>query len=187
MAKKAVKKDFFERYGLNRSYVSLVLGILVVVIIGIAGLALIRGGDGLKNVSLKDILTGQQDKAPQTETSEKIHVVKEGENLWTISESLYKSGYNWVDIAKENNLESPDAISAGQTLKIPENVEIINPTGEIASRIETGSYQVREGDNLWEISVRAYGDGYKWVEVARANNLANPDLLFVGTELILPR
>lgn len=54
-------------------------------------------------------------------------------------------------------------------------------------KITGGSYKVVEGDNLWDICVRAYGDGYRWVELARVNNLANPDLIFVGTNLRLPR
>lgn len=58
------------------------------------------------------------------------------------------------------------------------------PSGE---KITGTSYKVQEGDNLWEIAVRAYGDGYKWVEIANVNQLANPHYIFVGTELNLPR
>ncbi|MEK9178214.1 MAG: LysM peptidoglycan-binding domain-containing protein [Patescibacteria group bacterium] len=178
--------DLFERYGLNRSYVSLLLGILVVVIVGIVGLALVRDGDGLRNISLRDILTGQQDKKTTEETAN-VYTVKEGDNLWSISENVFKSGYNWVDISKANNLENPDLIETGQKLTIPQGVSVIRPEEETVSKIEGSSYRVVEGDNLWSICVRAYGDGYKWQEVAKENNLANPDLLFVGAKLTLPR
>ena len=176
----------FSRFGLNKSYVSLALGIVVVIVVGLVGLALIRGGDGLQNVSLRDILTGQQEKVTE-QPSKETYMVKEGDNLWTISENFYKSGYNWIDIAKENNLDNPDSIEVGQSLRIPKDVKIISPVGEVAERIEGNSYKVLEGDNLWSISVRAYGDGYKWVGVAKENNLVNPDLLFVGTNLTLSR
>ena len=178
--------DMFSRLGLNKSYVSLALGIIVVILVGLVGLALIRGGDGLQNVSLRDILTGQQEKVTEQPSGE-TYMVKEGDNLWTISENFYKSGYNWVDIAKENNLDNPDSIEVGQSLRVPKDVKIISPVQEVVGRIEGNSYKVLEGDNLWDISVRAYGDGYKWVEVAKKNNLVNPNFLFVGTNLTLPR
>ncbi len=47
-------------------------------------------------------------------------------------------------------------------------------------------YVVRRGDYLWKIAIQKYGDGYKWVEIARANHLVNPDLLFRGQKLIIP-
>jgi LysM repeat protein len=54
-------------------------------------------------------------------------------------------------------------------------------------KITRSTYEVVEGDNLWQIAVRAYGDGYKWVEIAEANNLSNPDLIYPGDKFTLPR
>lgn len=54
-------------------------------------------------------------------------------------------------------------------------------------KIASNTYTVVAGDYLWEIAQRAYGDAYKWVDIAKANNLSNPDLIFVGTKLTLPR
>lgn len=51
----------------------------------------------------------------------------------------------------------------------------------------SGSYTVQKGDNLWSIAVAQYNDGYKWVEIARANKLVNPDFIHVGNTLTLPR
>lgn len=53
--------------------------------------------------------------------------------------------------------------------------------------ITGNSYTVQSGDNLWDIAVRAYGDGYRWVEIAQANNLANPGLIFSGNVFTIPR
>ncbi len=47
-------------------------------------------------------------------------------------------------------------------------------------------YIVQRGDYLWKIALQKYGDGYKWVEIAKANHLTNPNLLFRGQKLILP-
>lgn len=54
-------------------------------------------------------------------------------------------------------------------------------------KIEGEAYTVVKGDNLWNIAVRAYGDGYKWVEIAKTNKLVNPNLIHAGNKLILPR
>lgn len=48
------------------------------------------------------------------------------------------------------------------------------------------SVDVARNDSLWKIAVREYGDGYKWTEIAKANNLKNPGLLEIGQKLILP-
>lgn len=53
--------------------------------------------------------------------------------------------------------------------------------------IKGNEYTVVQGDNLWTIAERAYGDGYKWVEIARANKLDNPDIIHAGNKLTLPR
>ncbi|HUV71729.1 MAG TPA: LysM peptidoglycan-binding domain-containing protein [Clostridia bacterium] len=44
-----------------------------------------------------------------------------------------------------------------------------------------------KGDTLWDISVRAYQDGYRWVEIAEANNLSNPNIIHPGNALTIPR
>jgi nucleoid-associated protein YgaU len=56
-----------------------------------------------------------------------------------------------------------------------------------AGKITGASYTVQTGDYLWEIAERAYGDGYKWVEIARANNIQTPDIIHTGNVLKLPR
>jgi len=48
-------------------------------------------------------------------------------------------------------------------------------------------YTVARGDNLWNISVRAYGNGFAWGEIAQANNLSNPSIIHAGNVLNLPR
>lgn len=50
-----------------------------------------------------------------------------------------------------------------------------------------GEYIVKQGDNLWKIAVATYNDGYKWTEIAKANNLKNPGLLEKDQKLVLPK
>jgi nucleoid-associated protein YgaU len=52
-----------------------------------------------------------------------------------------------------------------------------------------GVYVVEPGDSLWAIASKAYGDGYKWTEVWRANMASvgdDPGKLEVGMQLNLP-
>jgi len=120
--------------------------------------------------------------------------IKEGDSLWTISEKFYNSGYNWIDIAKANNLANPSIIHAGNKIIIPKIekkseavVKDVEKTIAVSNQITGDTYKVKKGDYLWDIAVRAYGDGYQWVKIAKANNLANPDLIFSDNILKIPR
>lgn len=47
-------------------------------------------------------------------------------------------------------------------------------------------YTIQSGDNLSKISKRFYGNANKYPEIAKANNIPNPDLIKVGQQLNLP-
>lgn len=66
----------------------------------------------------------------------------------------------------------------------PEKPEVIVPSTE---KITGDKYTVVSGDSLWEIAERAYGNGNKWVEIAKANNLKNPNVIHSGNSFTLPR
>lgn len=132
-------------------------------------------------------------KAASTTIGYKKHIVEKGENLWKIAEKYYQSGFNFVDIAKENSISSPYKISEGLELSIPDVPSkklTAKPLDQVSPTIEAisgASYTVNKTDNLWNIAVRAYGDGYKWVEIAKENKLVNPNVIHSGNILSLPR
>jgi len=173
-------KKFLKNIKLNESNISMVLGALVIVIVGIL----------IVNY-FKDKSTGTI-PVTSTQTSTKEHVVIKGETLWSIAEDSFGSGYNWVDIKSANNLKT-ETIEVGQKLVLPE-VSPKQPTSttKVATAVApepvtSGTYTVVKGDSLWKIAVRAYGDGYKWVSIAKANKLVNPNLIHAGNVLTLPR
>jgi nucleoid-associated protein YgaU len=113
--------------------------------------------------------------------------VQAQDNLWKIAEKYYTSGYNWVDIAKENKLVNPNRLLVGQELVLPK-AEVKKPVEKTAAAAITGDqYIVVKGDSLWNIAVRAYQDGYQWVKIASENKISNPDIINPGTSIIIPR
>lgn len=50
-----------------------------------------------------------------------------------------------------------------------------------------GKYTVVEDDTLFEIAQKYYNDGYKYPEIAKTNNLADPDILEKGKVLEIPK
>jgi nucleoid-associated protein YgaU len=178
-------KKFLKNLKLNEESISMVLGALVIVIVGIL---IVNYFKDKRSQTLPEALTTTN----QTQIGTTHKVVK-GESLWSISEDVYGSGYNWTDVKKANNLKS-DNIEVGQELTLPD-VSAKEPTATkkvtaIAADSQTisgDSYTVVHGDNLWNVAVRAYGDGYKWVSIAKANGLKNPNVIHPGNILVLPR
>lgn len=104
---------------------------------------------------------------PQADT---WHMVRWGETLWRISRQF---GVPVNVIAEANAIANPSRIYAGQWLLIP--------------GVETGPcdcqfYAVVRGDTLYSISRRF---GVPVSALARANRLANPNLITVGQRLIV--
>lgn len=58
--------------------------------------------------------------------------------------------------------------------------------GETLSSSTDKTYTVVAGDTLWAIAQAKYNDPYRWVDIAKANNLANPNLIYVGSVFNLP-
>lgn len=172
------KNNFLSQIKWGESYTSLILG-AVVVLVAVALIFLVVRNNNQK-----------EETGTATSTEEQTYTVKEGDDLWRISENLYGSGYNWEDLAKANNISNPDVIEPGTKLNVPEvatKEATIEPVQQQGNKITGNSYTVVEGDYLWDIAIRAYGDGFKWTQIAEANSIANPDVIFVGTKLNLPR
>ena len=48
------------------------------------------------------------------------------------------------------------------------------------------TYTVVPGDNMWGIAERFYGDGTRYPEIAVANGVENPSLIFPGQVFVIP-
>ena len=217
--------SFIEYLRLGESYTSLILGVIAVIVATVLLLSLIRNNKPTEQTpdatptiaqsttfaisatpSAATVTTAPTVATPSvtpapTQTAEKTYTVAAGDDLWKIAEKFYNSGYNWVDIAKANNLVNPGDIHVGNKLIIPAvtakiaTVEktVQTPDDYLSTSVSnhvkiTGdTYTIAHGDDLWDIAVRAYGDGYQWVKIAKANNFSNPNLIHAGNVIKIPR
>lgn len=186
-------KKVLKQIKASESTISMVLGIATVVIVGIILFNYFRNYSSSSQVENDINQITANEEIGEEKTLPAKYTVAAGESLWDISEKFYRSGYNWVDISRENNLVNPDFITEGQVLVIPKveakqaTLTAAEKSTEQPAAIKGDRYTITKGDTLWDISVRAYQDGYKWVEIAKANRLANPNIIHPGNVLILPR
>jgi nucleoid-associated protein YgaU len=170
------------------SYVSLALGLAVVLVVGMIAFNYFKAK--IQNTAQQKA-EDQKEQAQESLTLPAKYTVKAGDTLWSISEKYYKSGYNWVDVQNTNKLTSPDSIEEGKELTIPDVKPGTVTVGEVSSaftdkKADIKEYTVVRGDSLWTIAEKSYGSGYKWTDIANANHLTNPDIIHAGNVLLLP-
>lgn len=221
-------REFLKTLKNNESAISQALGALVVVVVGVLLFNYFKSNTPAPEITPEAEVTVAVNENVELTTNDEgkyvpknlptTHIVEKSEHLWAISEKYYGNGYNWVDIAKENNLANANSLSAGMELTIPqvalrydkevkktEDAVAEAPTSpetpeapeaptdskgaEMTSLLEATSYTVVRGDHLWSIALRAYGDGYKWMDVYKANKdkIRNANYIEVGMTLVLPR
>ena len=200
-------KNILKFFKLNEDRVSTILGIVVVLLVGGMMFNYFR----TSNLRTWQGMLLNEDKpatASITENEEKktqdivTYKVVKGDDLWHIAEKYYQSGYNYVDLIKENKLDRSGVITAGMELRIPKvESKKITITGvvkkeavlaektTVAKSIEPGEYTTKKGDTYWNIAVRAYGDGFKWTKIYWENRkiFSNPDLIETNTKIVIPK
>lgn len=225
-------KETLKKAKLNESTISMLLGALVIIVVGVAAVNYLGNGntgETIPAIESEDLSFDLDGRDLPTQ-----HTVEAGEDLWKISEQYYDSGYNWVAIAEANDISNPNQLSEGDTITIPavDTGEVVaaTPTPETIAQADpeptdipaatsiprpteeptnaptiaeqiggeevvTGgqesiggeTYTVVRGDTLWSIAQRAYGDPYRWVDIASANDLVNPDVIHAGNVFSIPR
>lgn len=176
----------------SEQLISMLMGVAVVLLVGYFSYRYFQG----RQIARSNVVSEETSSIAETagiQSSSIIHKVAEGEDLWNIAEKYYSSGYNWVDIAKKNNLKNPNILTAGQELTIPN----VTPKGEtIGTSIKTEApdgnreYVVQKGDYLSKIAVNFYGNGkgYQWTIIWQENKaqIKNPNLISPGQKLRIP-
>lgn len=184
-------KSLLKNIRLNESTISMILGGLVIIVVGALIFNYFKGvSRPQKEVKPEEIKLIEKEGEFIPEGLPTEYQTVKGDNLWKIAEKFYGSGYNWVDIARENKVKNPNLIYVNQKLTVPQAAVIKPKAAKITvfgPVIEDNKYEVQKGDHLWGIAVRAYGDGYQWVKLVKVNNIANPNIINPGDILTLPR
>jgi len=195
-------KQILKFFKLNENTISTLMGGVVVVVI--AGLIF----NYFRTANLKSwqgtLLSDQETATTVGDSqSDKViatYTVVKGDDLWHIAEKYYRSGYNYVDIMKENKIIGAGVIVAGQELRIPKveakqstvfevNEVMVEAPIKTSTTIAFGEYTTQKGDSYWSIAVRAYGDGFQWPKIYWANKslFSNPDMIYANTKISIPK
>jgi murein DD-endopeptidase MepM/ murein hydrolase activator NlpD len=140
-----------------------------------------------------NILVGQRLLVPTGDGAELMvstHTVQPGETLQSIS-TLYGMGSEVL--AALNPSIDPNALAVGQVLNVNRSIsgaEVSTPTAQPtdvamvpAERPVSLIHQVVRGETLFRIATQ-YGVTVN--EVAQANNIADPTLIYAGQQLVIP-
>ena len=120
---------------------------------------------GYELVTVSDLLGSKP-------TGQTLYVVRPGDTLYRIA---VKYGVTVQAIVAANNITNPNLIYPNQVLVIPTN----SPPPA-----STVTYTVQPGDTLYRIAIRF---GTTVAAIASANNIANPNLIYPGQVLVIPR
>jgi LysM repeat protein len=112
--------------------------------------------------------------AETTTASPVFYTVAAGDSLSGIAAQFDVS---WQEIAAANNIPAPYTIFRGQRLAIPN----VTPTPTPATPVK--KHVVLAGETLSAIAVRY---GVTTQAIMQANNIADPNVLRVGQELVIP-
>ena len=117
--------------------------------------------------------------------AQQIHTVQQGETLYSIAR---RYGKTVAEVAQANGLSQPYIIHAGNQLTIPPVGGVTQapapaPAEQQQQPTGTSTYIVQRGDSLATIAAQF---GTTYIELARMNNIADPDVLHVGQVLQVP-
>lgn len=129
-----------------------------------------------------------------------VHVVAEGDDLWSLAERYYGQGTDWRKIVRAN----PDVLADPTSELAPGTALLIvrpltDAEGASAPRTplvkvthsehrRPEHYTVKKGDTLWQLAEERLGDGNRYPELQRLNAdlIRDPDYIQAGWRILLP-
>ncbi len=142
-----------------------------------------------------------------TVAKERTHKLVKGEYPETLAKKYYGKAALGAKLAAYNHID-PKKLKVGQELKIPD-LALLDPNSApspanepsavvvapplvgggnspvvaLESTPKFGKVTIGKRDTLFAISKRVYGDGSRWEEIAKLNNLGSGKTLRPGTEI----
>jgi nucleoid-associated protein YgaU len=110
-----------------------------------------------------------------------------------VLDKIQQEGAQLLNVNMDGNQLFVKAIAVSEASKdrIWDAIKAVDPTyadlkHDIEAQTGEQDYTVQPGDNLSKISKHFYGDANKYLEIAKANNLEDPDKIKVGQKLVIP-
>lgn len=107
-----------------------------------------------------------------------------------LSKRVRIRSFPW-EVVRQDRVEYSIELAVETTL--PEPVKILTTASgasllkEVAPAASVGeTYTVKQGDTLWALAVKYYGNGSRWREIAKANGILDPRKLQVGQRITIP-
>jgi nucleoid-associated protein YgaU len=169
----------------------------------------IAGSFGIDDGNHGTMLPGEAVQPPVEVTpvapKERTHAIAKGETLGDVAKRYYGKRSLGPKLAEFNKVDS-SRLKIGQTVAIPD-ITVLDPSAAPAPAAvlatdatlgvptpapaapvapespKYGTVKVTEGDTLYRIAKRVYGDGSRWNEIAALNNLGDGKALKPGREL----
>lgn len=93
-------------------------------------------------------------------------------------------------VTKKFTMFLPDGVPVRATLNVTlkeyKTVETQLKETSFHSPDRTKTWQVKQGDTLWLIATKMYGDPARWRRIAEENKIVDPRFLTPGTSLVIP-
>jgi len=110
-----------------------------------------------------------------------------------VLDTIQKEGAQLQNLSLDGNqlFLKATAVSEASKNRIWDAIKAVDPRfadlkHDIEVRQGPQRYTVRPGDTLSKISKYFYGDANKYPQIAKANNLDDPDQIKTGQELLIP-
>lgn len=167
-------KEFTRQINANaqESYVSLILGFLVVVVSGVL----------LYNFITKKTASESTVNLPAPTITEEVISTVSG------TLTLTRQQPTTVPSVTPSRAVQPTATAVPTVppTATPTPIAMVSPSPAAAA--QSGStHTVKKGETLWTLSERYYGTGFEWRKIAEANRLPNPRIIDVGQKLMIPQ
>jgi len=207
-------KSFLKSLKLQESTISMIVGVIVILLVGFLAIRYItknKTGDVLPPVETENTTESSLPTIHSVENGETLWSISEkyygtGYNWVDIKEANNLT--NADEINKGQELTIPDVTpriiaDAKVTSVTPTEGPTETPKEEPSKPSETPkpeetkeitkesndqtpeTYTVKSGDSLWKIAEANLGDGNKWTEIAKNNDIKTPSVIRSGQELKL--
>jgi len=151
--------------------ISMLLGVVILVLVGSLLFSYFKSVNKTGKINNQAVTTENVTLEEKSKNLPADYEVQAGDSLWSISERVYGTGYNWTEVYAAN-IETvgtnPSILESGVKITLPK------------IEIKTVEYTVAAGDNLWNIAVKTCNNGYLWPVIAQNNKIANPNVIEIG-------